>query len=222
MARHACICVKFGIKGTKGKGIANPIVLVALRPHTHETPGASPIAQICLPPKQIRVKLLRSANLTVVSQQLHGVLIVNGRGHKQRRSLHLLDRVDVVAYDGVHQAEIEVVCGRYNDVQFGPFQGEGAAPAEGVEQVEGSFPLAPPVVLPQYGLCRFGEDAPPVLFNPHISGRDGRCAQGVFVIELPELRVEHLGDLGKVDEPAGILCCSGARRLPVFCPSRSF
>ena len=63
--------------------------------------------------------------------------VVDGLGDDEDGALDLVDGVDVVENDGVHEGEVEAVGGGDDDVEGGVLDVESTRAGQGVEEIEG-------------------------------------------------------------------------------------
>ena len=112
------------------------------------------------------------------------------RRHEERRPFRLEDWVHVVADHGLRHVVVEGVRGSYYDVELRRQQGDGAAPRQSVEQLEG-FPLLGGEAIRVVGrLLRGGEEALLARDAPRSSGFDGSRAEAGVAVEPVEGCVE--------------------------------
>ena len=112
------------------------------------------------------------------------------RRDEERRPFRLEDRVHVVADHGLRHVVVERVRRGDDDVELRRQQGDGAAPRQSVEQLEG-FPFLGGEAVGVVGrLLRGGEEALLARDAPRSSGFDGSRAQAGVAVEPVEGGVE--------------------------------
>jgi hypothetical protein len=141
----------------------------------------------------------QTAHLISSHQVLHS-LLVDRRGHDQRRELHFLDRVHISLNHSVHQTPVEAVSGGDHHMQRGISDIETSRLRQGVQQIEGCASLLLLILHPQSrgggrGQQRFLGGLGPAL--AHIDDGGSHCT---FLVHRFEFAVEEFGDLSVVHD----------------------
>ena len=92
--------------------------------------------------------------------------VVDGRGDDQRRPLNLLDGVDVVLDERVHQRLVEAVRGGNDDVEARHVDAERATLRKRIQEVEGLVPLLALLIGTEGGGLHLRQEALLELLGP--------------------------------------------------------
>lgn len=163
------------------------------------TSGWTPFDLLTLHAQQRRRRERCDASALLAAQKVSSWSAVNGRCNDERRSLNLLNGVDVVGDDRVREGLIKPMGRSDEHVKAGRVKGECTGAREGVEKVERLLLLSGCKGLADHGLSGGFEQrwlgAPP----PRVSHDDARRSNGRVSIEAVVRGFELTRDGCKVD-----------------------